>query len=335
MQHLLVHLAHEAKVGGPMQFRWMYHVERAHKYLRAMVGNKARVEGCIAEAFILKEIAYFSSVYFVEEHNVNAPTMRYNVDEEPSLSDLPIFQSTGASASASSPYYFKPGERLSAYLYMYANIKEMDPYFAEFQRQTWTSKKQPSIKQLEKMRRDGIDGKPNFTDWFKIYCKEINGKVHEDLVQLSEGRVTVKSHGRMSRKLKHVAKGFAGKMIPSKARLFQGTSSTSSRRVALLRVRMMRRKLELGNRRRRRELVLTALKHAKLYTASAQYRSGQQDEEEDAGADEDMMGGDGSEEVVQRRGTRRSHYINPPPVPTTADKRLIRPTGDGKWEDMT
>ncbi|WVZ93358.1 hypothetical protein U9M48_039345 [Paspalum notatum var. saurae] len=108
MQHLLVHLAYEAKVGGPVQFRWMFHIERALKYLRAMVGNKARVEGCIAEAFILKEISYFSSVYFAEEHNVNAPTMRYNVDEEPSASDLPIFQSTRASASASSPYYFKP-----------------------------------------------------------------------------------------------------------------------------------------------------------------------------------------------------------------------------------
>ncbi|WVZ62980.1 hypothetical protein U9M48_012666 [Paspalum notatum var. saurae] len=104
----------------------------------------ARVEGCIAEAFILKEISYFSSVYFAEEHNVNAPTMRYNVDEEPPLTDLPIFQSTGSSAGASSP---------------------------EFQRQNWTSKKQHTSKQLEKMRQDGIDGKPNFIDWFKIYDK--------------------------------------------------------------------------------------------------------------------------------------------------------------------
>ncbi|WVZ53089.1 hypothetical protein U9M48_004075 [Paspalum notatum var. saurae] len=135
-----------AKVGGPMQFRWMFHIERDLKYLRAMVGNKARVEGCIAEAFILKEISYFNSVYFAEEYNVNAPTMRYNVDEEPSASDLPIFQSTGASASASSPYYFKPGERVSAYLYMYANMKEMDSYFKEFHRQNWTSKKQPTMK---------------------------------------------------------------------------------------------------------------------------------------------------------------------------------------------
>ncbi|WVZ54848.1 hypothetical protein U9M48_005592 [Paspalum notatum var. saurae] len=47
------------------------------------------------------------------------------------------------------------------------------------------------------------------------------------------------------------------------------------------------------------------------------------------------MGEDGSEEVVQRRGTRKSHYISPPPVPAPAARRLIRPIGDGQWEDVT
>jgi hypothetical protein len=64
MQHLLIHLPYEAKVGGPVQYRWMYHNERTLRYLKPMVGNRARVEGCIVEAFILKEVAYFSSVYF-------------------------------------------------------------------------------------------------------------------------------------------------------------------------------------------------------------------------------------------------------------------------------
>jgi hypothetical protein len=40
-----------------------------------MVGNKVKVEGCIAELFLLKEITYFSSVYFAEEHNVNVVTL--------------------------------------------------------------------------------------------------------------------------------------------------------------------------------------------------------------------------------------------------------------------
>jgi hypothetical protein len=53
MQHLLIHLPDEAKVGGPVHYRWMYHIERALRYLKPMVGNRARVEGCIAEAFIM------------------------------------------------------------------------------------------------------------------------------------------------------------------------------------------------------------------------------------------------------------------------------------------
>jgi hypothetical protein len=51
MQHLLVHLPYEAKVGDPMQYRWMYNIEMALKKLSAMVGNKGRVEGCRAEEF--------------------------------------------------------------------------------------------------------------------------------------------------------------------------------------------------------------------------------------------------------------------------------------------
>jgi hypothetical protein len=33
LQHLLIHLPYEAKVGGPIQYRWMYHRERALRYL--------------------------------------------------------------------------------------------------------------------------------------------------------------------------------------------------------------------------------------------------------------------------------------------------------------
>jgi hypothetical protein len=88
MQHLLAHIPYEVKIGGPVQYRWMYHIERALKYLRSMIGNKARVEGCITESFLLEEVIYFSSVYFVDEYNVNDVTLQYNIDEEPPLTDL-------------------------------------------------------------------------------------------------------------------------------------------------------------------------------------------------------------------------------------------------------
>jgi hypothetical protein len=87
-----------------------YEIERALKYLRAIVGNMVRVEGSIIESVFLKEITYFSSVYFVEEHNVNALTLRYNVNEEPPLSDLKIFQWRGITASSGTTYYYSQEE---------------------------------------------------------------------------------------------------------------------------------------------------------------------------------------------------------------------------------
>jgi hypothetical protein len=76
MQHLLVHIPYEALVGGPVQFRWMYGQERELKKLRATVQNKARVEGCIAEAFASKG-TIFSSQYLSHTNNANAQSTRY------------------------------------------------------------------------------------------------------------------------------------------------------------------------------------------------------------------------------------------------------------------
>jgi hypothetical protein len=129
IQHLLVHILYKAKVGGPVQYRWMYHIEKALKYLRAMVGNKARVEGSIAESFLLKEITYFSSVYFAKEHNVNALTFQYNVNEEPPFSGLKNFQWRGTTASSSMTYYYTQEEQTSTLLYMYNNMEEMELCF--------------------------------------------------------------------------------------------------------------------------------------------------------------------------------------------------------------
>jgi hypothetical protein len=91
MQHLLVHLPWEAKVGEPAQFRWIYSQERELKKFRVTVRNNTRVEGCIAEAFACKEIMNFSSKYFSRANNVNAHTTRYHIVEEVPLSELSIF----------------------------------------------------------------------------------------------------------------------------------------------------------------------------------------------------------------------------------------------------
>jgi hypothetical protein len=96
----------------------MYHIEKTLKNLRAMVHNKARVEGCITEKFKLKEITYFTSVYFVEHDNVNASTMQYLMDEDIPYSDLQIFQWKGTTVGASTVYQPTQEEQISALPYI-------------------------------------------------------------------------------------------------------------------------------------------------------------------------------------------------------------------------
>jgi hypothetical protein len=52
------------------------------------VRNKARVEGCIEETFVCKEIRNFVSKYFSHANNVTARTMWYHIVEEVLLSEL-------------------------------------------------------------------------------------------------------------------------------------------------------------------------------------------------------------------------------------------------------
>jgi hypothetical protein len=137
MQHLLVHLPWEVKVGGPAQLRWMYSQERELKKLRVIVHNKARVEGCIVEAFVCKEIMNFSSKYFSCANNAYAHTMRYHIVEEVLLSELLIFQWKCKSVGAPSAHYVTDNEWNYTMLYMYMNMEEVQPYFELFDKKDW------------------------------------------------------------------------------------------------------------------------------------------------------------------------------------------------------
>jgi hypothetical protein len=109
----------------------MFHIERALKKLRAMVGNKARVEGCIAKQFKLKEVAHFTSCYFAEKHNVFAQKKRYHDDERetPPCSDFFYFSNKRQNNRSTHGIYLTMEERKSALLYMFTNMREVEKYF--------------------------------------------------------------------------------------------------------------------------------------------------------------------------------------------------------------
>lgn len=63
MVHLAVHLPREAILAGPVQYRWMYPMERFLGRLKRFARNKAHAEGSIAEAYVDYECLTFCSMY--------------------------------------------------------------------------------------------------------------------------------------------------------------------------------------------------------------------------------------------------------------------------------
>ncbi|XP_058775718.1 uncharacterized protein LOC131649992 [Vicia villosa] len=74
MVHLPIHLANEAKLGGTVQYRWMYPIERFLRVLKNYVRNKARPEGSIAEGYLAEECMTFCARYLVDmDSRLNQP----------------------------------------------------------------------------------------------------------------------------------------------------------------------------------------------------------------------------------------------------------------------
>ncbi|KAJ0964550.1 hypothetical protein J5N97_025688 [Dioscorea zingiberensis] len=97
MVHLTIHLVCEAKLAGPVQFRWMYTIERYLRRLKSYVRNKAHPEGSIAEAYIVQECMHFCSRYLHEtETRLNRVQRNYEGSgDNHSHSGLQVFSRAG------------------------------------------------------------------------------------------------------------------------------------------------------------------------------------------------------------------------------------------------
>jgi hypothetical protein len=63
MVHLCVHLPDEAMLRGPVQYGWLYPIERRLGTLKNFVRNRARPEGSIVEAYMASDTLTFCSRY--------------------------------------------------------------------------------------------------------------------------------------------------------------------------------------------------------------------------------------------------------------------------------
>ncbi|KAL0313049.1 UNVERIFIED_CONTAM: hypothetical protein Sradi_5704200, partial [Sesamum radiatum] len=94
MIHLMIHLASEARLTGPVQYRWMFPFERKLGVFKRYVRNKARPEACNFEQYIDNECLTFCSMYL---HNVETrfSRMERNYDIGKQLGNMSIFACKG------------------------------------------------------------------------------------------------------------------------------------------------------------------------------------------------------------------------------------------------
>ncbi|KAK1604158.1 hypothetical protein QYE76_027831 [Lolium multiflorum] len=189
MAHLIVHLANEALLGGPVQFRWQFCIEREFKYIRKITGNKAKIEACIAEAICLREMADAATTYYPDDvptqHN---PVTRYNVDVPENDPKLKLFQFPGGKAGKGTKYKLENEEKDCIMLYVLMNMEEVIPFVSEFTDEMWPYDELPETSEMDTLLKDGAPGiNKNFVTWFMEKGRERNVDMIDELKCVSQG----------------------------------------------------------------------------------------------------------------------------------------------------
>jgi hypothetical protein len=87
MVHLAMHLPDEALLRGPVQYGWMYPIERRLCTLKNFVRNRAGPEGSIAEVYAASDTLTFCSRYMQDVDT----KLNQDVGDGPLVSDTSVF----------------------------------------------------------------------------------------------------------------------------------------------------------------------------------------------------------------------------------------------------
>ena len=162
MVHLMVHLPHEAKLAGPVRYRWMYPFERyiliisfiiiiillcnimcafKHIYLfeifirrhlgtlKRYVRNKARPEGSIAEVYTVNEALTFCSMYLIGiETRFNRDERNEDRFERRVQGCLSIFSQQARLLGSQQHLQCSKEDLAKAHWYIMNNCPELRPY---------------------------------------------------------------------------------------------------------------------------------------------------------------------------------------------------------------
>ncbi|WVZ21047.1 hypothetical protein V8G54_008369 [Vigna mungo] len=129
MEHLSIHLPYEARLGGPVHYRWMYQFERFMGYAKRSVKNKARVEGSICASYLHRETTHFYSHYF-KNFMLTPQSSRNEVDTETKSlpTTLSVFDQPGRHSGRESTHWLSDEELRSVHVHVLINCNEVQPY---------------------------------------------------------------------------------------------------------------------------------------------------------------------------------------------------------------
>ncbi|KAL0405947.1 UNVERIFIED_CONTAM: hypothetical protein Slati_3908600 [Sesamum latifolium] len=118
MEHLPVHLVDEALKGGPIQFRWMYPIERYLLTLKRYVRNHSYPEGSIARGYLKDECMNFCSRYLSDvETKENRTPRNYDGDE-----------TMGRVVGKGERFFIDSCTLLQAHRYILSNTDAVEPF---------------------------------------------------------------------------------------------------------------------------------------------------------------------------------------------------------------
>ncbi|XP_071739827.1 uncharacterized protein [Rutidosis leptorrhynchoides] len=124
--HLSVHLASEARLGGPIHYRWMYPIEKYLGTLKSYVRNKSKPEGSIAEGYLAKECLSFCSLYLPSDvETIHNKTSR-NHDDGGDDNVLPTFCMPGRPIGAANVVKLSYDTLAIAHSHVMFNCSEID-----------------------------------------------------------------------------------------------------------------------------------------------------------------------------------------------------------------
>ncbi|XP_050374570.1 uncharacterized protein LOC126792127 [Argentina anserina] len=187
MVHLTVHLAEEAKIGGPVQFRWMYPIERYLHTLKKYVRNRSRPEGSIAVGYIIEETLGFCALYYGDEMVTkrNRPGRNADASGSGTREGMSIFAGHGRHLGSQQLIHLEHLEWERAHRAVLFSCPEVEDYISRHEREVIGNKNPRETRKAAQARAH-----MEFPEWFRteIQSKIAEGvQIPEDLQALARG----------------------------------------------------------------------------------------------------------------------------------------------------